>query len=58
MLEKREDIRRSFTWYVVRGNEHLRMGSWEDAMELSRISKTSCSVMSEQWYKQCYKSAD
>ena len=52
---KREDIRYSFTWYVVRGDEHLRMGSWEDAMELSKISETPCKVMSEQFYKQCYE---
>ena len=58
MFKKREDIRRSFTWYVVRGNEHLRMGSWEDSMELSRSSETSCNVMSEQWYKQYYQPAD
>jgi hypothetical protein len=55
MYTKREDIRRSFTWYVVRGKEHLRMGSWEDAMELSKTSETACSVMSEQFYKQCYE---
>jgi len=52
---KREDIRRSFTWYVVRGKEHLRMGSWEDAVELAKTSETACSVMSEQFYKQCYE---
>jgi hypothetical protein len=40
MYTKREDIRRSFTWYVVRGKEHLRMGSWEDAMELAKTSET------------------
>ena len=55
MYTKREDIRRSFTWYIVRGEEHLRMGSWEDAMELSKTSETPCSVMSEQFYKQCYE---
>ena len=53
MYTKREDIRHSFTWYVVRGKEHLRMGSWEDAVELAKTSESSCSVMSEQFYKQC-----
>ena len=55
MLRKAEDIRRTTTWYVVRGNEHLKMGSWEDAIHLAKISESSCSVMSEQFYKQCYE---
>lgn len=55
MFRERKDVRRSFTWYVVRGNEHLKMGSWEDAIELSKISETTCKVMSEQFYKQCYE---
>jgi hypothetical protein len=50
------DVRKSVgAWYVIRGKEHLKMGSWIDALELSRISETPCNVMSEQWYKQCYK---
>jgi hypothetical protein len=53
------DVRKSVgAWYVIRGKEHLKMGSWIDALELSRISETPCNVMSEQWYKQCYKSTD
>ena len=53
------DVRKSVgAWYVIRGKEHLKMGSWIDALELSRISETPCNVMSEQRYKQCYKSAD
>ena len=55
MIRKAEDIRRTTTWYVVRGNEHLKMGSWEDAIHLAKISESSCSVMSEQFYKQCYE---
>lgn len=50
------DVRHSFkNWYVVRGNEHLRMGSWEDAIELAKVSDKPCNVMSEQFYKQTYE---
>ena len=55
MLRKAEDVRRTTTWYVVRGKEHLRMGSWEDAIHLAKISESPCHVMGEQFYKQTYK---
>lgn len=55
MFRQAKDIRKEFTWYVVRGNEHLRMGSWEDAIYLAKVSDKPCSVMSEQFYKQCYE---
>ena len=42
-------------WYVIRGDEHLKMGSWEDAIELAKVSDKPCNVMSEQFYKQCYE---
>jgi len=58
MLRKAEDIRRTTTWYVVRGKEHLRMGSWEDAIELAKVSDKPCNVMSEQFYKQRYQNKD
>ena len=55
MYNKFPDIRTAVkSWYVVRGNEHLRMGSWEDALELSRISDAPCKVMSDQFYKYHY----
>ena len=42
-------------WYVIRGDEHLKMGSWEDAIELAKVSDKPCNVMSESFYKQCYE---
>lgn len=51
----RLDVRRAFkSWYVIRGKEHLRMGSWEDAIHLAKVSDTRCNVMSEQQYKLRY----
>lgn len=50
-----EDIRKVNTWYVIRGNEHLRMGSWEDALEIVKTSQISTSLMSEEFYNQHYK---
>jgi len=33
-----EDIRKAIkNWYVIQGNEHLRMGSFQDAIELMEI---------------------
>jgi len=56
MYNKFKDIRRVFkTWYVIRGNEHLRMGNWEDAIYLAKVSDKPCNVMSEQFYKQNYE---
>ena len=53
------DVRHSVgSWYVIRGKEHLRMGSWEDAIYLAKVSDKPCNVMSEHFYKQCYSSAD
>ena len=50
------DVRKSVgAWYVIRGKEHLKMGSWIDALELARISETPCNVMSENYYKTCYE---
>jgi len=50
------DVRRAFkSWYVIRGKEHLRMGSWEDAIYLAKVSDTTCNVMSEQQYKLRYE---
>lgn len=52
----RLDVRRAFkSWYVIRGKEHLRMGSWEDAIHLSKVSDSTCIVMSEQQYKIRYE---
>lgn len=51
-----KDVRRAFkSWYVIRGKEHLRMGSWEDAIYLAKVSDTTCNVMSEQQYKLRYE---
>jgi len=55
-MNQKLDIRRACkNWYVIRGNEHLKMGSWEDAIHLAKVSETTCNVMSEQFYKQCYE---
>lgn len=55
-MNQRIDVRRAFkNWYVVRGKEHLRMGSWEDAIELAKVSDKPCNVMSEQQYKMSYE---
>jgi len=27
-----KDIRKAFMWYVIDGNEHLKMGSFDDAL--------------------------
>ena len=50
------DVRHSVgSWYVIRGKEHLRMGSWEDAIHLAKISDKPCNVMSEKQYKMTYE---
>jgi len=55
-MNQKIDVRRAFkSWYVIRGNEHLRMGSWEDAIHLAKISDKPCNVMSEQQYKINYE---
>ena len=55
-MNQKIDVRRAFkSWYVIRGNEHLRMGSWEDAIHLAKISDKPCNVMSEQQYKMNYE---
>lgn len=55
-MNQRIDIRHAFkNWYLVRGDEHLRMGSWEDAIYLAKVSDSACIVMSEQQYKMRYE---
>ena len=44
-----KDIRKVFMWYVIDGNEHLKMGSFSDALALmearARNSKGSKLIM-------------
>lgn len=55
-MNQKSDVRTAFkSWYVVRGKEHLRMGSWDDAIHLSKVSDATCIVMSEQQYKMRYE---
>jgi len=32
-----KDIRTAFKWYVIDGDEHLRMGTFNDALKLMEI---------------------
>lgn len=52
----RQDVRTAFnSWYVVCGNEHLKIDNYHDALlEFLSNSKT-CNLMSEQQYKMRYE---
>ena len=49
-----KDIRTAFTWYVIDGDEHLKMGSFDDALTLmetrSRNRQKQLIMMSDKEY--------
>ena len=56
MIEKRLDVRYvSEHWYVVKGDEHIKLNSYWEALDYAQQFKCNLKVMSEQFYKQCYE---
>ncbi len=49
-----KDIRKTFSWYVIDGDDHLKMGSFSDAIALmearARNSNNQLIMMSDKEY--------